>query len=199
MNKHKTDYYYLNKKDLEIIKELLLYIDGRKNKLIISIDGNSGAGKTYYSNILEKIYDCNVIHMDSFYLPKEPTGNDNLIRKAGNIDYIRFESEVLSCLSHENLTYRVFDCKSQEYLEEIKIRNKEITIIEGVYSQSDIFKKYYDLNVFMKCDRDKQISRIREREGDAGLKAFVEKWIPMEESYFNKTGINSCCDILIET
>ena len=40
-------------------------------QIIIAIDGNCTAGKTTLAAVLEKEYDCNVFHMDDFFLRPE--------------------------------------------------------------------------------------------------------------------------------
>lgn len=42
-----------------------------KNKnCIIAVDGRCGAGKTTFAQQLQNLFNCNVIHMDDFFLPR---------------------------------------------------------------------------------------------------------------------------------
>jgi len=189
------EYIEIKSRDLNKLKELIEIIENCGKDILISIDGNSGSGKTYYSNILSKLYDCNVIHIDSFYLPK---GKIKINELGGNIDYYRLENEVLKKIHNSEIKYREFDCKKQEFGEEIKLQKKRINIIEGSYSQNKNLKKYYDVNVFVKCDEVTQLERIMKREGERKLIEFKEKWIPMENDYFQKSGVNNSYDILIK-
>ena len=42
---------------------------GRESQVLVAIDGNSGAGKSRLAELLAEVYDCNVFHMDDFFLP----------------------------------------------------------------------------------------------------------------------------------
>lgn len=184
----------------QTVNKFIDEIESRKeNHLIISIDGNCGSGKTYYSKIISLIYDCNVIHMDSFFLPENLKTEKRLEEVAGNIHYERFEEEVLKNLKKEEYKYKVYDCKLKDFIDEVCVNKKRLTIIEGTYSHSHNFKEYYDLSVCFSVDEETQIERIRQREGDKKLKVFLEKWIPLEEQYFRDNDIFRKCDLLIET
>lgn len=190
----------INHPNLNGLEKLIEIIDNSKSSnLIISIDGNSGAGKTYYSEILSTLYDSNIIHMDSFFLPVFLRTEKRLGEVAGNIHYERFEQEVLKNLKKEIFKYRVYDCKLRDYRGEVCLNKKKLTMVEGVYSQSHNFKEYYDVSASLICDKNTQIERIRQREGGETLKVFLEKWIPLEDKYFTANDIFEKSDILIET
>jgi pantothenate kinase len=57
--------------------------------------------------------------------------------------------------------------------------------------------KCYDFSVFLDIDTEKQRERIKKRNGE-GAKAFFEKWIPLENTYFEKTQIKDRCDMIIK-
>ena len=42
-----------------------------KEHVIIAIDGPSATGKTTFAKNIKKHFDCNVFHMDDFFLPDE--------------------------------------------------------------------------------------------------------------------------------
>ena len=81
--------------------------------IVVAIDGNCTAGKTTLASILEKEYDCNVFHMDDFFLRPEQRTAERYAQPGGNVDYERFQEEVLSPLKQGvAFSYRPFSCKT---------------------------------------------------------------------------------------
>lgn len=71
----------------DVIKNLLK----ENEKLVIAIDGRCGGGKSTLGLLLKEQFDCNIFHMDDFFLPFEMKTAERL-RKAGeNVHYERFE------------------------------------------------------------------------------------------------------------
>ena len=64
-------------------------------QIVIAIDGNCTAGKTTLAAVLEKEYDCNVFHMDDFFLRPQQRTAERYAEPGGNVDYERFQEEVL--------------------------------------------------------------------------------------------------------
>jgi hypothetical protein len=80
----------------------------------------------------------------------------------------------------------------------IEIKVKDISIIEGAYSLHPELIGFYDLKVFADILEEEQIKRIIKRNGLDGAEAFRNKWIPLEEAYFNTLQIRDKCDIAIK-
>lgn len=167
--------------------------------IVIAIDGNAASGKTTLSNLLAQRYDCNVIHMDDFFLPLHLRTEERLALPGGNVHYERFLEEVITPLSNgEIITYRRFNCKKMDFDEEITLSPKSVTIIEGVYSMREEFRFVYDYTIFLSCPYAVQIERLRERN-ESMLPNFIDKWIPMENKYFQTFDIASHCQMCIQT
>lgn len=167
-------------------------------KAIIGIDGGSGSGKTTLASLLCEIYDATVFHMDDFFLTPSMRTNERLSEVGGNVDRERFENEVLIPLKQgTDVNYRRFDCKASILSTPVAIKPKNLVIIEGSYSLHPDLIKYYDFSVFLDIDTEKQGERIKKRNGE-GAKAFFEKWIPLENTYFEKTQIKDRCDMIIK-
>ena len=62
----------------------------QKEQVIVAIDGNCTAGKTTLAGKLAEIYDCNVLHMDDFFLRAEQRTPERYAEVGGNVDYERF-------------------------------------------------------------------------------------------------------------
>ncbi len=54
------------------------------------------------------------------------------------------------------------------------------------------------IHVFLTVNKDEQIERLRKRNPKM-LNNFIQRWIPLEEAYFNTFSIQDKCDIQIDT
>ena len=153
--------------------------------LIIAIDGRCASGKTTLAKAITEQMDCNVIHMDDFFLRPEQRTANRLATPGENIDHERFLEEVLIPLSKGlPVTYHPFDCHKMGFGEEILLTPKKINIVEGSYSCHPSLRDYYAYTFFLTISLEEQMKRIIDREGVEKAKIFKEKWIPLEEEYF---------------
>lgn len=165
--------------------------------MIILIDGRCLSGKTVLAAQLADNLDCNIIHIDDFYLPISKR-NDNWKKEiAGNIDKIRFHKEIIQPLVHQqDYIYQSFSCTNQQLNDAIKISYKPITIIEGSYSFYLFRNEKVDLKILLDVDKDKQIARILSRNPNS-LDSFQQTWIPLEEHYYQN--FDMCYDQYYDT
>jgi uridine kinase len=167
---------------------------------IVAIDGMCGSGKSYLAECLAQNFDCNVFHMDDFFLPLEMKTEDRLAQPGGNVHYERFKEEVLdSLVKNQTVIYRPYLCGLWRLGEIITVEPKKITIIEGSYSLHPSLRDAYDLMVFLKVDYKIQLERILQRNGAEKLKQFISKWIPLENLYFEQLNIKDLSDIILDT
>ena len=156
----------------------------QKNTVLVAIDGSCTAGKTTLASELEKRHDCNVFHMDDFFLRPEQKTPQRLAEPGGNVDYERFREEVLHPLkTGEPFFYRPYDCGTGGLKEPIAVTPKRINIIEGTYSHHPYFGDVYDLKVFLQVSEEVRRQRILQRPAFLHSR-FFEQWIPMEQRYF---------------
>ena len=164
---------------------------------IVAIDGNSGAGKSTLAAQLAAASHASLIHMADFFLPAELRTEERLDTPGGNIDYVRFQKEVINGISSgKSFNYNAYSCESGEYLVK-RVKCSPVYIIEGVYSLHPIWQSAVDLKVFMRVDYEAQINRILGRSGAEKLYDFKNKWIPMENKYFDFYNIPALCDITV--
>lgn len=190
-------YRLIHKKYVPFL-ELFKYIDN-EHPSMISIDGRCASGKTTLSMLLKQIYDCNVFKMDDFFLQPDQRTKERLKSPGENVDHERFETEVLIPLSkHEDVKLCKFNCSTMSIEPAILIPYKPLNIIEGSYSMHSNLQKYYDFSVFLTINKDEQIERLRKRNPKM-LNNFIQRWIPLEETYFNTFLIQDKCDIQINT
>lgn len=174
------------------LKTILARIDAllsRQDRVIVAIEGSCGSGKTTLAALLAKQRDCNVFHMDDFFLRPHQRTPQRLTQPGGNVDYERFREEVLLPLaSGKFFSYRPFDCKSMTLSDPVKVTPKKLTIIEGSYCMHPYFGNPYDLNIFLTVEDELRRRRILQRPAHLH-RQFFEEWIPMETSYFTAFSI----------
>ena len=196
---YKPSYRVIAKKYIPFLP-LFTELDKRlaKGGVKLAIEGGSASGKTTLSELLCKIYDCTVFHMDDFFLQPEQRTAQRYAQAGGNIDRERFLEEVLLPLSlGETVKYRKFDCSSMTLGEAIEVIPKKLTVIEGAYSMHPQFAMYYDFSVFLDISSQLQKDRILLRNSPQLAKRFFDEWIPLERKYFSEMDIKSQCDMII--
>ena len=175
------------------IDELL----GGKERVILAIDGKCTSGKTTLAARLAESYECNVFHMDDFFLRPEQRTPERFREVGGNVDYERFREEVLiPLLAGGPFTYRPFDCRTFTLAEPVAVVPRKLNIIEGTYSHHPYFGDPYDLKIALTVDEDTQRRRILERPAFLH-KRFFEEWIPMENRYLEGFSVYRNSDICI--
>lgn len=155
-----------------------------RETVLVAIDGNCTAGKTTLAGKLAALYDCNVFHMDDFFLRPEQRTPQRFAQTGGNVDYERFYDEVLLPLQKgEAFSYRPFDCRTFTLSDPVSIVPKKMNIIEGSYSLHAYFQNPYDLKILLTVSPQLQHQRVLLRP-TAVHQRFFEQWIPMENAYF---------------
>ena len=169
----------------------------RQDRVIVAIDGKCTSGKTTMASKLAQIYDCNVFHMDDFFLRPEQRTPERFAEVGGNVDYERFREEVLLPLeSGKAFSYRPFDCSTFTIAPPVAVTPKKLNIIEGTYSHHPYFGNPSDLKILLTVDEETQRQRILERPAFLH-KRFFEEWIPMENRYFNVLLFSDRIDITL--
>lgn len=199
---HYSPAYRVVRRDFCELFPLFCRIDqllAKKVSVIIAIDGSSAAGKTTLTSLLEHVYDCNVFHMDSFFLRPHQRTEKRLSEPGGNVDYERFYSEVLNPLiDGAAFSYRPYNCGTQKLCAPVIIQPKKLSIVEGVYSMHPALSDAYALSVFLRIDAELQERRILMRNGAEMQIRFLEEWIPMENRYFGDMKITDRCDMVLD-
>lgn len=171
-----------------------------RGSAIVAIEGGSASGKSTLSLALKEVYDCNIIHMDDFFLRPEQRTSQRLEQVGGNIDRERFCAEVLDPLKEgERVTYRPFDCSVGALSAPVALEPRPLTVVEGVYSIHPAFGRYYDASFFLYINKEEQRARILTRNSPAFAARFFNEWIPLEDKYFSLTGLPSRADEVINT
>lgn len=184
-----------------IVEQIEKLIQAKKNTpIIVAIDGRCGSGKTSLANEISKLFDCNIFHLDDYFLPLEMKTKERLAEPGGNVHYERFYDEIMTPLiNNKDITYIPFQCSTMSMGEPIHVKSKKLNIVEGSYSLHPFMQNVYNYKIFLTHDVDTQKQRILKRNGEAKLKQFINLWIPLEELYFSELQITSSSDIVINT
>lgn len=181
--------------------EIFMQIDklSQNSKHInVAIEGSCASGKTTLALLLQNVYDCNVFHMDDFFLQPSQRTKERFEEPGGNIDYERFYGVISNLEKGKAFTYEKFLCAEERFSKPVSVSPKQLNIIEGVYSMHPKYIDFMDLSVFLRIDEKKQKERLKNRNTDILYKRFIEEWIPLENRYFNSLSIETQCDIVID-
>ncbi len=168
-----------------------------QGRAVVAIDGNCASGKTTLADEIQLAFGGTVIRADSFFLPFDMRGEKRLSEAGGNFHYERFGTEVIANLRKSELfAYGVFDCSCGKVTHSISVDEPRLIIVEGSYCMHPKLEADYDLRIFCRTDERTQLERIRIRNGENLLEAFKQKWIPLENRYFDYFGIPDTCHII---
>ena len=171
----------------------------QRSRIIVAIDGRCGSGKTTLASRLQKNLRCAVYHMDDFFLRPEQRTEERLAQPGGNVDYERFLTEVLQPLqTTQTITYRPFLCSQQQLGDAVTEEPNRLVIVEGAYACHPTLWDYYDLRVFLTVNPEEQVRRIERRSDPQKAQQFRDRWIPLEEAYFEAFSVQKHCDICID-
>lgn len=169
--------------------------------VLVAVDGRCAAGKTTFAARCAQLFDdCQVFHMDDFFLPPEKRTTDRLAAPGGNVDYERAAAELFEPLSKgEPAVFSRFNCADGKMEPPQGFPCGRLNIIEGSYSLHPALAGYSQVHLFFTCGDDVQLRRLARRESEESLKNFQTKWIPLEEAYFEGLSIEAQCDAVIDT
>lgn len=155
-----------------------------KPQVLLCIDGPCGSGKTTMARQLVQITDAACIPMDDFYTPHPQKTPERLAQPGGNADHERLLSELLIPWRKQGFgSYRPYLCAEDRFGPEVQVSSRPLTILEGSYSLLPSIAALADHRVFLTIGEDDQLRRLLAREGEEGLRAFQQKWIPLEKAY----------------
>ena len=196
----KPSYRVIDAKFLAVIPILEKISRNITDPTVVAIDGRAASGKSTLADILAMTTGASVVRIDDFFLPPSLRDEQRLSEAGGNIHYERFISEVLPLLhENESFEYGIFDCSRMAICEKRRVCKSNIRIVEGSYSHHPKFGEYADVSIFLTVSPEEQSRRIFKRNGEMLAKMFAEKWIPMEEKYFDAFSIKERADIVIST
>lgn len=198
-------HYRVMDRDLALYAPALRAIDAllrnTEGPVIVAVDGRCASGKTTFAQKAAELFeDCNVFHMDDFFLPPEKRTPERLATPGGNVDYERAATELFEPLRREEaVAHRRFDCHTMTMGDPQGIPFRRLNLIEGSYALHPQLRDYAALRIFFTCAPQVQLSRLERRESPESLEKFKERWIPMEENYFDSLSVEKQADVVLDT
>ena len=157
----------------------------KKGRIVIAIDGKCGSGKTTLASELQKHIDCSVVHADDFTVPFEMKTPERLSLPGGNLHSERMIEELFERLDQDVIEYHPFDYSIGRIADRLERVDRDIVIVEGSYSLLPCFWPYYDRCYIIDAPLDVRLERIRKRVGEERYRMFLERWIPLENLYWD--------------
>lgn len=176
---------------LQILKEEIS--NSKSNKFIIGIDGKCASGKTTLAEKLAEQLDATIFHIDDYFIPK------NKLSKTYNynFDLPRFKKEIINNLSKDFLIHKIYQCKNDKFLLK-RVKVNYVIIIEGSYSLNKQFLSYYNYKILTDTSYENQIVRLKNRNPQM-FENFLNKWIPLENRYFENENIKNLVNYIYTT
>ena len=159
-------------------------------RLLITVDGPCASGKTTLALKLAETLDAIVVHTDDYVIPHAQKTAERLAIPGGNCDAARLLGEVIRpWKSGEAVKIRKYDCAEDRMLPEESLPERSILILEGSYSNLSGIREYADLCVFVTAPEEVRLARLRQRESPESMQRFLDRWIPLENAYFDTYGL----------
>jgi len=146
-----------------------------KERLLVSIIGGSGSGKT---TIIEKLrnafqFEPSILSMDNYYLPKSFQKRDEQniwnfdLPEAFNLD--QFHKDVISLLNGNNIEIEEYIFENFEKTPELfKIDSSALIFIEGIFVLFDErIRNLVDFQIYIHANDEVRIERRLKRDSES--------------------------------
>ena len=160
------------------------------DRLLVTIDGPCASGKTTLAGKLAEVFGAAVVHTDEYVIPHAQKTPERLAVPGGNCDAERLAGEVtVPWKEGRTVRYRRYDCRGDRMLPEEELAECSVLILEGSYCNLPAIRRCADIRLFMNTQEDTRFARLKERESEASLRMFRDRWIPLENAYFAAYGL----------
>ena len=168
--------------------------------LVLALDGRCGSGKTTLATALAVQFPASItLHTDDFYLPPAQRIQGWEQTPCANMDLARLRDEALRpAHTGQPVPYRAYSCREGAYQPPRQLAVQPLVILEGSYSHHHLLAPYETVRVFLTCSKTEQTRRLQAREGERYAN-FAARWIPLEEGYFTRYGIEESADFVVDT
>ncbi|MGN0762954.1 MAG: uridine kinase [Aristaeellaceae bacterium] len=169
-----------------------------RDRLLIAIDGPCGSGKTTLAALLCRLLACPCVHMDDFHVPHARKTPERMAQPGGNSDRERLLAEVLlPWREGRTVTYCPYDCAADGPGAAIPLPDSPVLVLEGSYAHHPDLARLTDVSVFVRVEREEQLRRIAVRSPEK-LQQFIDRWIPLEDSYFRAFQLPAPCSVVVD-
>jgi uridine kinase len=170
-----------------------------QGRCVVAIDGQSCAGKSTLTNLLQRRYGARDFHTGDYRLTPAQASEARLSEPGGFFDRERFLKEVIEPVKEGRDAYiRRYDCKTDMLAAPTPKPMRPLSVVEGCYSLHPRFGAYYDLSLFLQIRPELQQKRLVERYDAQTLERAKSEWLPREEAFFKAFKIAGCCDVVLD-
>ncbi len=198
---------------LPIFEKILGEIERKKDKnrpFVVGISGIDGAGKTEFAGALEKFlivrnHKTQSIHLDDFHNPKEiryagKDQADNYYNRSFNI--ILIMEKLLKPLRRKRtfsarMTLLNWRTERNDIQREFNFSPDSIVIFEGVFLFRKELAPFIDYKVFLDITFEESKRRAKERDPEAILRKYDEKYLPAQERYLKEYPPEKTTDMVV--
>lgn len=180
---------------------------GENKRFILGIDGLSRSGKTTFvkelsSFLSKKEIESTVIHLDDHIVGSSKRYNTGH-EEWEEYYYLQWDTESLKKSLFDNLIHSneielpFYDNDSDQHIyKKLKLKGKNILIVEGIFLQRAEWKPYFDCTVFIDCPRDIRFAR-ESSHTQQNIKKFRNRYWKAEDYYMEKLRPVEQADIVI--
>ena len=159
-------------------------------RMLATMDGPCATGKTTLAAGLADAFGAAVIHTDDFVIPHAQKTAERLAVPGGNCDVDRLAREVVAPWKMGGpVIYRKYDFRNDRLAPEERLPDCRILILEGSYCNLPAIREYADIRFFVTAPWKTRLERLRKRESPRSLQMFHDRWIPLEDRYFEAFGL----------
>jgi uridine kinase len=131
------------------------------------------------------VFQGEVVHTDDFVIPHALKTPERLAVPGGNCDAERLAKEVVIPFKYGMpVKYRRYSCMKDALLPEQLLPDSRLLILEGSYCNLPAIQKYADVRLFLDAPWETREARLLKRESAASMQQFYDRWIPLENAYF---------------
>ena len=165
--------------------------EAQGDRVLVTMDGPCATGKTTLAEKLAGVFDAAVVHTDDFVIPHAQKTAERLAVPGGNCDAERLSAEVAGpWKAGKSVVFRKYNFREDRLMPEEKLPDDcRILILEGSYCNLPAIRKYADVRIFLTAPWETRISRLKRRESAQSLQMFHQRWIPLEDRYFEAFGL----------
>ncbi len=169
------------------LAENIARIIAKYRQPLIAIDGGGGAGKTTFSNALQKAMpSSHIVRIDDFYRPEQlrvPLESTKSINP--NFDWNRLQASIFDAVrENKAISYQRYDHSTGVLSNEvIQVPDSVPIIIEGVWSMQEAFLDFYHYRIWLEAPADIRLERGVKRDGEDFRETWELEWIPIDDYY----------------